>query len=118
MTQYKYELATELLQYLERYIENSHSLSPYDDTTFNAFEKFPDFVDPSKAWDFLRRADFFGSTLPLLLDLENKPTTILDWARYIKSRDGFALVASSITVGEAIADLQDLIYALAHGEQL
>lgn len=119
MSQYKYELATELLQYLENYIDNPPSYGDgYGDKIFEVFGKFTDFTDPKKAWDFLRRADFLGSTLPLLLDREDKPTSILDWARFIKSRDGYALVADCTTVGEAAAQLQDLIYAMAHGEQL
>lgn len=111
MSQYKYELAQELLQFLE-----DHPTAAYDDRLFDTFQQFPNFTDPKKAWDFLRRADFLGTTLPLLLDLDNKPTSILDWARYIKSRDAFALVADCTTNGEACSKLEDYIYGLEHGE--
>lgn len=108
MSQYKYELANELLEYLEDRLADEH--------TWDAFKQFPKFTSPLTAWTFLRRADFLGTTIKDLSDRDTLPTSVLDWAEFVKSRDGYALIATTLTVGEACSELQDLIYGMAHGE--
>lgn len=112
MSKYKYDLANELLQYFE----NRRSTS--DERVWDAFMQFPKFTHPTLAWDFLMRADWLGTTLKEVSDRDELPTSIMDWAEFVKSRDGFTLIADCMTVGEATSKLQDLIYAMAHGEQL
>ena len=113
MSQYKYELAKELLLFIE-----DHPTAAYDDLIFETFRGFPGFTDPAAAWNFLRRADFLGTTLPLLLDRTEKPANIMDWARHLKSRDAFALVADCGTNGEACIKLRTYIHQLEQGEQV
>jgi len=112
MSRYKYDLAKSLLEYFER-----GSFKP-NDKLWDAFKKFPVFTEPTFAWAFLERADWLGTTIKEVSDRDKLPTSIMDWAEYVKSRDGFALVAHCTTVGEASAHLQDLIYAMEHGETL
>lgn len=114
MSQYKYELALELKQYLEDRLDQFGY--DYSTKAFDAFYSFNTFTDPKAAWDFIRRADFFGTTLPTLLDRDEVPKNILEWASYLKSRDGYALIATSTTLGEAIVQLEEYIYGITHGE--
>lgn len=110
MSKYKYELAKELLLFLE-----GIPFRP-EDKLWDSYQKFPEFTNPLHAWAFLEKADWLGTTLKPLCERDKTPTSIMEWAEFVKSRDGFALVASCTTVGQACSELQDLIYAMEHGE--